>query len=317
MAEKIDLRPRGLEIIQKHGPVIPRDLVKEIGGDTFIVGAVLMQLKDSGKIFVSNTKVGGTPTYYCEGQEERLQNLEKYLNDKEKYAFNLLKESKVLRDYDQPTVVRLSLRLLKDFAIPLVVEVHGEDEIFWKWYMTSLSDAEEMIKEKLPLIKPHVLEEVKEEKKIQEDVTLNVESDDKKAEESVHEAEETEEEIQEAKEEKQESEEIIEKEIDKDSKEEIKEVLQAEEVKEEKEIEKEETDSEEFSKEEIKKTVEKKSEDKKIDDIKTEKPKKSSSKPLKKENKTKKVKKNTKGKVARGKPKKEGFFKKIKKFFWQ
>ncbi len=147
MDTKIDLRPRILEIIQKNGPVIPREVVKEVGGDTFIVGAVLMQLKDSGKIFVSNTKVGGSPAYFCEGQEERLQTLEKYLNENDRYSFNLLKEKKILRDYDVPTHVRLSLRVIKDFSIPLVVSVHGQDEIFWKWYMTSLSEAEDMVKE--------------------------------------------------------------------------------------------------------------------------------------------------------------------------
>ena len=52
------------------------------------------KIKDSGKIFVTNTKVGGTPAYYCEGQEELLQNLEKYLNEKERYAYDLLKEKK-------------------------------------------------------------------------------------------------------------------------------------------------------------------------------------------------------------------------------
>jgi len=168
MAEKIDLRPRILEIIQAKGPVIPRDIIKEIGGDTFIIGAVLMQLKDAGSIIVSNTKVGGSPAYYCQGQEEKLQELSKYLNEKEKYSYALLKEHKILRDYEEQTIVRFTLRQIKDFAIPLVVSVNGTDEIFWKWYLTPLDEAEILINQIIDNIpQSHELEtavDVKEDK---------------------------------------------------------------------------------------------------------------------------------------------------------
>lgn len=171
MAEKIDLRPKILEIIQKNGPVIPREIIKETGGDTFIVGAVLMQLKDSGKIFVSSTKIGGSPTYYCEGQEEKLQTLEKYLNEKDKYSYNVLKDNKILRDYDQPTHSRISLREIKDFAIPLVVSVNGNDEIFWKWYTTPLEEAESIIKEIILTIPKEDIKEPEETHK--EEISQN------------------------------------------------------------------------------------------------------------------------------------------------
>ena len=170
MVEKIDLRPKVLQLIKENGPLIPRDLSKEIGQDTFIIGAVLAQLRDSGEILASNTKVGGSPAYYVEGQEENLQALERYLDPKSKEAYQLLKEHKVLRDYAQPVQVRFSLRQLKDFAMDLTVDVHGTDEIFWKWYLTPVDEVEELILEMIKLPEPEIkprpkVEIVKEEVK--------------------------------------------------------------------------------------------------------------------------------------------------------
>ena len=172
MVEKIDLRPKVLELIQKNGPLVPRDISKEIGHDTFIIGAVLAQLRDSGEILASNTKVGGSPAYYVEGQEENLQALEKYLDPKAKEAYTLLKEHKVLRDYSQPVQVRFSLRQLKDFAQDLTVDVHGTDEIFWKWYLTPIEEAEPLILEMIKLPEP----ERKVEPKIEPTKEILVES---------------------------------------------------------------------------------------------------------------------------------------------
>jgi len=352
MNEKIDLRPKVLELIKKNGPLVPRDLVKEIGGDTFIIGAVLMQLKDSGKVLVSHTKVGGTPAYYCEGQEENLQELEKYLNEKEKYAYSLLKEKKILRDYGEPTVVRLSLRLIKDFAIPLVVEVNGEDEVFWKWYLTPLDEAEEIIKEILPTIKPSpkAEEKLKEEEPSKENDFEEVEKYfETEKEETIPEKKEMREEIieevpiqvqkEEIKEEiKETGNEEVSQEINEEPEEEPKEEIEqiqpspdkkTEEIQEiiinaaqEGGIIKEIVEGKKFIKEEELKSDEPKEQIIKPAPKKEKRVKKGirrKSKPkekpkIKKKAEQKIIKKDTKQKEA--KPKKEGFFRKIKKLFW-
>lgn len=142
---KIDLRPKVLELIKNNGPLVPRDISKEIGQNTFITGAMLAQLRDSGEILASNTKVGGSPAYYVQGQEENLQILEKFLDQKSREAYLHLKENIILRDYEQSTQDRFCLRQLKDFAVDLTVEVRGVDEIFWKWYLTPIDEAEKII----------------------------------------------------------------------------------------------------------------------------------------------------------------------------
>ena len=135
-----------LEIVKLKGPVLPRDIVREIGGDTFITGAVLSQLVDDKIIKLSNTKIGSSPVYYLDIQKDRLQNLYSYLNTTEKKAYDVLKEKKIIRDEVAEPSLRVALRHIKDFAKPLEVNINGKKEIFWKWYLLNNIDAEQTIR---------------------------------------------------------------------------------------------------------------------------------------------------------------------------
>jgi hypothetical protein len=141
-----------LAIVRQRGPIIPSQIASEIGTNILIAGAILSDLSSSGKIKVSSLKMGGSPFYYCEGQEELLQNHLKYLNGKQMEAFNLLKESQILRDKDLTPVLRVALREIKDFAKQLDVSLDGTKEIFWKWYLLKTDEAEALIKQKLGVI---------------------------------------------------------------------------------------------------------------------------------------------------------------------
>jgi hypothetical protein len=138
---------RILQIVKERGPLIPRDVVKVVGSDTFMVGAILSQLVDSKTLKISYTKIGGSPVYYAEGQESRLQDLSRYLNEKEKKAFEMIKEAKVARDTSLEPVIRVAMRNIRDFAKPLEVSVQSGNEIFWKWYLCSNEEAERRIKD--------------------------------------------------------------------------------------------------------------------------------------------------------------------------
>jgi len=158
-----------ISIVRERGPVIPRDVVKEIGGDTFLIGALLSQLVDKQEIKISHTKIGGSPVYYYKGQEEKLQDLYKYLKEMEKKAFNKIKEEKLLRDNTTEPAIRVALRNIKDFAKALEVNIKGRREIFWKWYLFSNTEAEEKIRRVLkselskPPLEPQKTPESKEE----------------------------------------------------------------------------------------------------------------------------------------------------------
>lgn len=149
-----------LQFIRMKGLVLPMQIASEIKQSSMIAGAVLSDLAKSGKIKISNTKVGGSPVYYLPEHAYKLQELYKHLNEKDKRAYDLLKERKVLRDVSLTPLLRVSYRNIKDFAKPIEVAIGGQKEIFWRWYMLSMSDAEPMIRkiinpeaEKLPIEK--------------------------------------------------------------------------------------------------------------------------------------------------------------------
>lgn len=158
-----------LKLIRMKGPLLPIQITKEIKCNTMFAGAILSQLVDSKKAFLTNTKIGGSPVYYIGGQEPRLIELYKYLNEKDRRTFDLLKQHKVLRDREQNPLTRVSLRNIKDFAKPLEVKISDSTEIFWKWFLTSDDEATKIIKEQLKIVKKEEPVKIEEPKTIKEE----------------------------------------------------------------------------------------------------------------------------------------------------
>ncbi|NTV23882.1 MAG: hypothetical protein HGA85_05945 [Nanoarchaeota archaeon] len=138
-----------LALVKARGPIIPRDVVKILGGDTFFTGAFLSTLVDSKEIKISSAKIGGSPVYYVEGQEQKLEILYKFLNEKDKRSYDLLKQLKIIRDSEAEPLLRVSLRNIKDFAKPIEVTLGGTKEIFWRWYLIPVQEAERQIRNQL------------------------------------------------------------------------------------------------------------------------------------------------------------------------
>lgn len=174
----METRDKILEIVKVKGPVLPVQISKEIGSNILMASAHLAELTASSKLKISTIKVGGSPLYYLPGQEVMLQKYTTNMNDKEKKAFDLLNQNKILRDAEQEPVIRVALREIKDFAIPLNVNYNNKREIFWKWYLTSNEEVEQLIKSKLEIEKPiekidekateKIQQEIKEQQKIEE-----------------------------------------------------------------------------------------------------------------------------------------------------
>ena len=164
----METRERIVEIVKVKGPVLPVQISKEIGSDILMASAHLAELTASNRLKISTIKVGGSPLYYLPGQEAMLQKFVGNMNDKEKKAFDLLNQNKILRDVEQEPVIRVALREIKDFAIPLNVTHNNNREIFWKWYLTSNEEAEQLIKEKLKILEKPIekaqKQEIKEQK---------------------------------------------------------------------------------------------------------------------------------------------------------
>ena len=169
----METRDKILEIVKVKGPVLPVQISKEIGSNILMASAHLAELTASNRLKISTIKVGGSPLYYLPGQEEMLQKYIANMNDKEKKAYDSLQQNKILRDIEQEPVIRVALREIKDFAIPLNVNHNNNKEIFWKWYLINNEEAEQLIKSKLNIQKP--IEKKIEQKAIQKETPSEIE----------------------------------------------------------------------------------------------------------------------------------------------
>jgi len=117
-----------ISILESNGPSLPIQIAKETEMSSLFISAYLSELANEKRIKISDLKVGGSPLYFLEGQEEQLERFYKFLHPREAETFLLLKKNKILKDSEQEPAVRVALRSIRDFAIGF----KKEDEIYWR-----------------------------------------------------------------------------------------------------------------------------------------------------------------------------------------
>ncbi|MFH1063565.1 MAG: hypothetical protein V1729_00625 [Candidatus Woesearchaeota archaeon] len=143
----MDHRDKLLTIVKEKGPLLPSQINREMRTNVLFASAMLAEMVDQKKLKLSAMRVGGSPLYYCEGQERSLEGFADKLGSNESSAFKELKRSRIIRDRDQEPQMRVALREIRDFAIPLEVTADGEADLFWKYYLISDDEASSLIKE--------------------------------------------------------------------------------------------------------------------------------------------------------------------------
>ncbi|HII66024.1 TPA: hypothetical protein HA295_04575 [Candidatus Woesearchaeota archaeon] len=141
----MDNRESILSFIRQNGPILPAKVAKHLGVSLLMGSAHLAEMTATGKLKSTWLKIGGSPLYYIPGQEEQLEKFSDNLNEKERRAYALLKENRVLRDKDLEPLERVSLRNIKDFSFPLTVTYEGGEEIFWRFHSVPGEEAEKAI----------------------------------------------------------------------------------------------------------------------------------------------------------------------------
>ena len=118
-----------LMLMRARGPILPADAAKAIKTNIIFASAHLSELASRQKLKISSLKFGGSPMYYLPEHASRLQDFAKNLDEKEYRAFEKLRDAKVLRDRELEPLMRVALRAIKDFAVPLTVSFGSEQEI--------------------------------------------------------------------------------------------------------------------------------------------------------------------------------------------
>ena len=130
-----------INVLREKGPSLPVNIAKALEISSLFISAFLSELTNQKRINVSSLKVGGSPLYYVNGQEEKLEDYYKYLHPRESEAFLLLREHRVLRDNDQDPATRVALRSIKDFSVGFKID----DQIYWKFVSVPQSEVDEII----------------------------------------------------------------------------------------------------------------------------------------------------------------------------
>lgn len=152
-------KERIISYIKLKGPSLPVHVAKAVNLSPLFASAYLSELYTERKLFMSHMKIGSSQLYLVPGQEMQLENFIQYLNPKEREALELLKNSKILEDEKQHPAIRVALRAIKDFAIPIRARINEDQKIIWRYFTIPENNIDQLINPK-----------AKEEPKIQEKV---------------------------------------------------------------------------------------------------------------------------------------------------
>ena len=145
-----DAESKIIPFIRANGPVVPAQLHKLLNTEVLYASAMLAELCDSKKLkFTKKLRIGGSPLYFLPGQEKEIAKFSHKLGEKDKRTHDLLAQQKIIEDISVDPLIRVSLRNIPDFAVPLEVTSQGKNYLFWKYYTISEQEAETLIKERL------------------------------------------------------------------------------------------------------------------------------------------------------------------------
>ncbi len=151
-----EIKEKILLILKRRGPSLPVHIAKETELSILFASAFLSELLSEKKIKMSNMKIGSSPIYFISGQEPILEKSSQYLKSKEKDAFTLLKEKRIIKDTEQNPAIRVALRSIKDFAVPF----KKDGEIFWRYFTIPESEFKIDEKQKARLTQPKAQQEI-------------------------------------------------------------------------------------------------------------------------------------------------------------
>jgi len=160
-------KERIMSMIKTDGPSFPGRIASQIKMSSLFVSALLSELVSEKKLKISNMKIGSSPIYLIPGQEENLEKFTTHLNFKEKEAHDLLKKEKLLEDSKQHPAIRVALKKLKDFAIPVKINIDKETKLFWRYFSFPENEIKNKIQENIHPTSEKIVQETNPKKEYQ------------------------------------------------------------------------------------------------------------------------------------------------------
>ena len=157
-----------VSFIRARGPSLPVHIARDVKVSPLFAAAFLSELYGEGKVKMSGLKVGSSPLYYLADQISQLENFTEHLNIREKEAYACLKQEKILDDEKLEPVLRVALRAIKDFALPVKFTQNSQPRLFWRYFLFSEEEAQQRIASLLEPASKKVSKETIPEKTIEE-----------------------------------------------------------------------------------------------------------------------------------------------------
>ena len=166
--DHLQVKEKIISFIKMRGPSLPVHIGKEINTNILFTSAFLSELISEKRLKISNLKVGNSSLYFIPEQESLLEGFSQHLKSKEKEAFELLKQKRILKDSEQHPAIRVALREIKDFAIPF----KKNGELYWKYLKVSDMELIELMKNEIPVKSQTIKEKSPEKPIISEQIIL-------------------------------------------------------------------------------------------------------------------------------------------------
>jgi hypothetical protein len=127
-----------VQLIQKIGPIVPTDISKELGIDSYVISALISEMIREGLILYSHKKMTTSPLYYLKGQEELVRKrLTSILKIPEINILEFFKNNKLVSKENLEPQQRYMVDELRDFITPMLLKINGENKPFYKHYSIS------------------------------------------------------------------------------------------------------------------------------------------------------------------------------------
>ncbi len=137
-----EVKNKILVILDSQGPSLPIQIAKATELSPIFASAILSELVSEQKVKMSKLKYGSSPLYLIPGQEKKLESFaEDNLSGMEKKAYQMLREKTIIDDISQEPAMRVALRSINDFAVP----IRFQDKITWKYAFISNEKAKEIL----------------------------------------------------------------------------------------------------------------------------------------------------------------------------
>ncbi len=120
-----------IEFLKNNGPSHPSQINNIINKDTFFSKVILDELRNSGKIFATKGKLGGSPLYYLPIHEEKAKKMIfDGLDFVSKKLVNKIKERGVIRENELSVQEKFLLPRCLDF----IISIKRNNEVYFKYY---------------------------------------------------------------------------------------------------------------------------------------------------------------------------------------